>query len=58
MHANLIEIDMEADKILAGLPKEVQTALKAEAVRRRIPLRELIAAALVEVSQQITGKAA
>ena len=57
MSANQIEIEVEASKIIKALPQEVGDKLRAEAVRRRVPLVQLIKEALVAVAAEVRAAA-
>jgi hypothetical protein len=57
MSANNVEIEVETSKILKALPEEVRETLKAEAVKRRVPLVQLIKEALVAVAAEVRAAA-
>jgi hypothetical protein len=57
MSANNVEIEVETSKIIKALPEEVRETLKAEAVKRRVPLVQLIKEALVAVAAEVRAAA-
>ena len=57
MSANNVEIEVETSKILKALPEDVRETLKAEAVKRRVPLVQLIKEALVAVAAEVRAAA-
>ena len=57
MSANNVDIEVETSKILKALPEDVRETLKAEAVKRRVPLVQLIKEALVAVAAEVRAAA-
>jgi hypothetical protein len=57
MSANNVEIEVETSKILKALPEDVRETLRAEAVKRRVPLVQLIKEALVAVAAEVRAAA-
>ena len=53
MSANQVEIEVETSKLLKALPEAVRETLRAEALKRRVPLTEVIKDALVAVAGEM-----
>jgi hypothetical protein len=53
MSANQVEIEVETAKLLKALPEDVRETLRAEALKRRVPLTQVIKDALVSVAAEM-----
>lgn len=53
MSAKQVEIEVETSKLLKALPEAVRETLRAEALKRRVPLTEVIKDALVAVAGEM-----
>ena len=53
MSAKQVEIEVEATQILKALPEAVRESLRAEALKRRVPLTQVIKDALVAVAAEM-----
>jgi hypothetical protein len=53
MSANQVEIEVETSKLLQNLPEVVRERLRAEALKRRVPLTQVIKDALVAVATEM-----
>lgn len=53
MSANQVEIEVETSKLLQNLPEAVRETLRAEALKRRVPLTQVIKDALVAVAGEM-----
>lgn len=53
MSAQQVEIEVEATQILKALPEAVRETLRAEALKRRVPLTQVIKDALVAVAAEM-----
>jgi hypothetical protein len=53
MSENQVEIEVETSKLLKALPEAVRETLRAEALKRRVPMTQVIKDALVAVAGEM-----